>query len=129
MSTIQIDRQRILENHKITILELVEDIKDNVLKNNMERTVCAGIHGKLRLMSELEMMKISVEILLCRERAIKEHTDKMLEETLQVIFKRLSGKDLQIPFCAESIPQEDKDCIWSFIACILGWVKEYKKNT
>jgi hypothetical protein len=125
-----VERERILANHKTTILELVEDIGENILQNSIERTVCTGIHSKLRLMSELEMMKISVEVLLRRERSIADRTDEMLEETMQIIFKRLSGgKDLEFPFSAKNIPQEDKDCIWRFIDCILGWVKEYKKNT
>jgi hypothetical protein len=123
------DRERILTNHKTVVLELVEDIKDNIVKGSIERTVCSGVYKKLCVLPELEMMKISVEVLLCRETQIRERTDLFLEQILNVIFERICGTALTIPFSAAQIPTEDKNCIWRFIVAILGWVREYKKNT
>jgi hypothetical protein len=120
-------KSRYLQCLKQTVLELVADITDNIVKSEY-RPLCGVFGNYFNTYPELALMKDSIEILLPKKGDVSAKRTRVIGEVLPQLFLRVVGKEIPLSIDYEELSEQDLASIWNYLEVMLVITESYKKN-
>lgn len=127
--------EKLLSNLKLTITELITDLKDNMFTSPDEQSDLSMVEFFFNCLPEKELMQHVVENTLPFSAQIRARDMNFFITQKNKIFEGLPEerinhfeKLITTPQSKGGMTDENKDVIWSYFQTIIRIAEEYKKN-
>lgn len=122
------------EDIKNTVLELIRDLKDNVLTQKTEQGELLLVEFFFKNMTAASLSNHIVTYVLPHEKRIAERDISFFIKEKSKIFASLPTDRIDhfvqlvtSPSSKGGISAEDRDVVWSYFDCLVDLAKKYKK--
>lgn len=129
------DTSKLLSGLKLTINELIVDLKDNIFTSESEQSDLAIVEFFFSCLPEKELMQHVIDNTLPFASHIRERNVQYFISQKNKIFEGLPEDRINhfehlivTPHDQGGMSDENKDVIWSYFQTIVRIAEEYKKN-
>ena len=119
-----------LKNMRITILDLISDLKDNVFTEKNEKTDFAIVEFFFKNMSSRNIMNHVISNVLPHKEEITTRNEEFFKNN--GLFSKLPTNKVHyysnIIYQSDRLDKDDRNAIWAYFDMMIDIAESYKKN-